>query len=57
MKLIVWVPARRNGIGERSDPKRSEEEEIKIDQGKALWRGARKDFYSIDAHFWPHLLA
>jgi hypothetical protein len=55
MSLIDWAPARRNRIGGRADPKRSEEEEIKIDQGKPLWRGARKDFYSIDAHFWPCL--
>ena len=51
MSLIDSVPARRNGIGGRADPKRRREEEIRNDQGKALWRGARKDFYSIDAHF------
>ena len=42
MSLIDWAPARRNRIGGRADPKRSEEDEIKIDQGKPLWRGARQ---------------
>ena len=42
MSLIDWAPARRNRIGGRADPKLSEEEEIKIDQGKPLWRGARQ---------------